>query len=71
MRGPCQAARQGLARCGMPTTSLLGFPWRRGAEAAQTQAANEVYSAAIELLFVAFSMGAVVTIENPTRSWSS
>ena len=46
--------------------NFLGFPWLRGAEAAQTQAANEVYSAAIELLFLAFSTSALVTIENPT-----
>ena len=49
--------------------NFVGFPWLRGAKAAQAQAANEVYSAAIELLFLAFSTSAIVTIENPTRSW--
>ena len=49
--------------------ALLGYPNLRPGEMAQVQAANAVYESSIELLFLVFVSGALVTIENPARSW--
>ena len=48
---------------------LFGFPHLRPSEAEQVAASNAVYRACIRILFRAFQTGALVTIENPVRSW--
>ena len=49
--------------------ALFGLPGLRAFESEQVAAANEVYRAAVRLLFRAYQTGALVSIENPVRSW--
>ncbi|CAE7251626.1 unnamed protein product [Symbiodinium sp. CCMP2456] len=71
--GTCSRARERpLPNAPRPlrdADNLFGKPGLRSAEQEQVTAANQVYVQAVEVLFLAFSRGALVTIENPVRSW--
>ncbi|CAE7039819.1 unnamed protein product [Symbiodinium sp. CCMP2456] len=71
--GTCSRAREKpLPNAPRPlrdADNLFGKPGLRPAEQEQVAAANQVYVQAVEVLFLAFSRGALVTIENPVRSW--
>ena len=49
--------------------NLFGKAGLRPAEQEQVKAANQVYEQAVEVLCLAFNRGALVTLENPVRSW--
>ena len=49
--------------------ALFGLPGLRPFEAEQVAAANAVYRACIRPLFRAYQTGALISIENPVRSW--
>ena len=61
----CQEVK-GRAPCGaqMPSSGST-----RPFEAEQVACANQVYRSCVRLLFRAYKTGALVTIENPVRSW--
>ena len=48
---------------------LFGFANLKPFEAAQVEASNAVYKACVRILFRAYETGALITIENPVRSW--
>ena len=48
---------------------LLGLPNLTGADQAKIEGSNHLYKAAIRLLQVCMSLGCLVSIENPARSW--
>ena len=49
--------------------ALFGLPGLRPFKAEQVAAANAVYRACIRILFRAYQTGALISIENPVRSW--
>ena len=49
--------------------NLLGFPYLTGTQALNVQAANELYQWGVKILFICYSLGLNVSIENPERSW--
>ena len=49
--------------------NLLGKPGLTPHETSRVQLANQIYILAVHALFAAFSCGALVTLENPMRSW--
>ena len=71
--GTCSRARERpLPNAPRPlrdADNLFGKEGLRPAELEQVTAANQVYEQAVEVLFLAYSRGAIVTIENPLRSW--
>ena len=71
--GTCSRARERpLPNAPRPlrdADNLFGKAGLRPAEQEQVKAANQVYEQAVEVLFLAFSRGALVTLENPVRSW--
>ncbi|CAE7927895.1 unnamed protein product [Symbiodinium necroappetens] len=71
--GTCSRARERpLPNAPLPlhdADNLFGKAGLRPAEQEQVTAANQVYEQAVEVLFLAYSRGALVTIENPLRSW--
>ena len=73
--GTCSRARErplpggGGARPLRAADALFGICDLRTHEQQQVQAANQVYEAAVHILQHAWKMQALVSIENPTRSW--
>ena len=71
--GTCSRARERpLPNAPRPlrdADNLFGKAGLRPAEQEQVKAANQVYEQAVEVLFLAFNRGALVTLENPVRSW--
>ena len=49
--------------------ALFGLPNLRPFESEQVAAANAVYKACVRVLFRAYQTGALLTVENPVRSW--
>ena len=47
----------------------LGFPWNSETDAKKVQMANELYTRAFLFAATLISLGHLITIENPTRSW--
>ena len=48
---------------------LLGLPHLSPLNQMRVNSANKLYNQAVELLFVCYSLGLWVSIENPRRSW--
>ena len=48
---------------------LLGLPNLRTADQAKVESANKLYRCAIRLLWVCMTIGCLLSIENPARSW--
>lgn len=81
MCGTCSRAReqpvsQTLRECGAPEPRQLrdghnvwGLHGLTPHEQQRVDAANAVYRNMLQVLFALFTVGAIVTIENPTRSW--
>ena len=48
---------------------LMGLPNLRAADQAKVDPANQLYRCAIHLLWVCMTIGCLLSIENPARSW--
>eukprot|EP00435_Cladocopium_sp_Y103_P057714 s379_g20.t1 len=50
-------------------SNLMGLPGLQGADTTKVELSNRLYNAAILLLMLCFTLGCLVSIENPARSW--
>lgn len=50
-------------------TYPMGFPWNTEADALKVHVANALYERAFRFALTLVTLGHILTIENPTRSW--